>query len=261
MTTATATQTRSRNTLSDSLIVMERELRPVISEPFSLAAGMVQPLFFLLLFGPLISAGAPPTDGSTWSWFIPGILVMTALFGTAGTGSNLQFDLQNGSHERLLVTPLSRSSLFIGRALKEFVPLVAQAVIVILVMIPFGFRPDPAGALLGLVLLGTLGIGIGSLSYALAIAVRHLDWVFWTVHQTVLFPLMILSGMLLPLENGPGWMRILSQLNPLTHVVNAERALFAGQLSPDVGLGFLAAIITATLGLLLGLRALRSSTI
>lgn len=260
MTTATATQTRRRNTLSDSLIVMERELRPVISEPFSLAAGMVQPLFFLLLFGPLIAAGAPPTDGSTWSWFIPGILVMTALFGTAGTGANLQFDLQNGSHERLLVTPLSRSSLFIGRALKEFVPLVAQAVIVILVMIPSGFRPNPAGALLGLVLLGTLGIGIGSLSYALAIAVRHQDWVFWTVHQTVLFPLMILSGMLLPLENGPAWIRILSQLNPLTHVVNAERDLFAGHISTDVGLGFLAATITATLGLLLGLRTLRTST-
>jgi ABC-2 type transport system permease protein len=260
MTTATATPTRRRNTFGDSLIVMERELRPVISDPFSLAAGMVQPLFFLLLFGPLNAAGAPPTDGSTWSWFVPGILVMTALFGTAGTGSNLQFDLQNGSHERLLVTPLSRSSLFIGRAPKEFVPLVAQAVVVILVMIPFGFRPNPAGALLGLVLLGTLGIGVGSLSYALAIAVRHQDWVFWTVHQTVLFPLMILSGMLLPLENGPTWIRILSQLNPLTHVVNAERDLFAGQISPDVGLGFLAATITAALGLLLGLRALRTST-
>ncbi|WAP50661.1 ABC transporter permease [Arthrobacter sp. ATA002] len=260
MTTATATPTRPRSVLSDSVIVMGRELRPVISDPFSLVAGMVQPLFFLLLFGPLIAAGAPPTDGSPWAWFVPGILVMTALFGTAGTGSNLQFDLQNGSHERLLVTPLSRSSLFIGRALKEFMPLVAQAVIVVLVMIPFGFRPSPAGAVLGLVLLGILGIGIGSLSYALAIAVRRQDWVFWTVHQTVLFPLMILSGMLLPLENGPAWMRTLSRLNPLTHVVNAERELFAGQLSPDVGLGFLAATVTATLGLLLGLRTLRTST-
>ena len=128
-------------------------------------------------------------------------------------------------------------------------------------MIPFGFRPSPAGAVLGLVLLGILGIGIGSLSYALAITVRRQDWVFWTVHQTVLFPLMILSGMLLPLESGPAWMRSLSQLNPLTHIVNAERDLFAGQLSPDVGLGFLAAATTAAVGLLLGLRALRTSTI
>lgn len=259
MTTAPATTTRHRNTLSDSVIVMGRELRPVLSDPFSVVAGMAQPLFFLLLFGPLVAASAP-ISGSPWAWFVPGILVMTALFGTAGTGSNLQFDLQNGSHERLLVTPLSRSSLFVGRALKEFVPLVAQAVLVVLVMIPFGFRPNPAGSLLGLVLIGILGIGIGSLSYALAIAVRHQDWVFWTVHQTVLFPLMILSGMLLPLESGPAWMRAVAQVNPLTHVVNAERELFAGQIGPDVGLGFLAATTTATLGLFLGLRALRSST-
>lgn len=254
------TTPRARNTLSDSVIVMGRELRPVLSDPFSLVAGMVQPLFFLLLFGPLIAGSAPPMDISTWAWFVPGILVMTALFGTAGTGSNLQFDLQNGSHERLLVTPLSRSSLFVGRALKEFVPLVAQAVIVILVMIPVGFRPHPAGSLLGLVLIGVLGVGIGSLSYALAIAVRHQDWVFWTVHQTVLFPVMILSGMLLPLESGPPWMRIASQVNPLTHVVNAERDLFAGQITVDVGLGFVAATITAALGMFLGLRALRTST-
>ncbi|RRD48849.1 ABC transporter permease [Arachnia propionica] len=260
MTTTTSTAPR-RNALGDILIVMGRELRPVASDPFSLVAGLIQPLFFLLLFGPLIATTTAPTQGSPWAWFVPGILVMTSLFGTAGTGSNLQYDLQGGSQERLLVTPLTRSSLFIGRALKEFVPLVAQAVVVILVVIPFGFRPDPGGGLLGLLLLGVLGIGIGSLSYALAIAVREQDWMFWTVHQTVLFPLMILSGMLLPLENGPTWMHVLAQFNPLTHVVNAERDLFAGQIATaDVAYGFLAAIITAILGFTLGLRALRAST-
>ncbi|WP_241256938.1 ABC transporter permease [Rhodococcus sp. KRD162] len=186
---------------------------------------------------------------------------MTSLFGTAGTGSNLQFDLQTGTHERLLVTPLTRSSLFIGRSLKEFVPLVIQAVVVIIAMIPFGFRPDPVGAVLGLALLGVLGIGVGSLSYALAIAVREQDWMFWTIHQTVIFPLMILSGILLPLENGPAWMRLISQFNPLTHVVNAERELFAGHLTgANVAYGFLAAVVTAIVGFIFGLRALRNST-
>ncbi|MFI6818928.1 ABC transporter permease [Nonomuraea sp. NPDC050328] len=254
---STLTPTRRRNVVSDILIVMSRELRPVTGDPFSLVVGLIQPLFFLLLFGPLI-AGA---GQSPWAWFVPGILVMTSLFGTAGTGSNLQYDLQDGSHERLLVTPLARSALFIGRAVKEFVPLVVQAVVVVVVMIPFGFRPDAGGGVLGLVLLGVLGVGIGSLSYALAIAVREQDWMFWTVHQTVLFPLMILSGMLLPLDEGPGWMRVLAQFNPLTHVVEAERDLFAGQiLTPDVGYGFLAAAATAVLGFVLGLRALRAST-
>lgn len=251
------TTAHRRNLFSDILIVMGRELRPVTSDPFSLVFGLVQPLFFLLLFGPLIATN----HESPWVWFVPGILVMTSLFGTAATGSNLQSDLQSGSHERLLVTPLTRSSLFVGRALKEFVPLVIQAVLVIVIMIPFGFRPHPGGGLIGLLLVGILGIGIGSLSYALAIATRRQDWAFWTVHQTVLFPLMILSGMLLPLDNAPAWMRVLSQINPLTHVVDAERDLFAGQIATaHVAHGFLAATITAVLGIVLGLRALRAST-
>ena len=156
---------------------------------------------------------------------------MTTLFGTSTTGSNLQFEMQTGAHERLLVTPLSRSSQLVGRSLKEMVPLVAQAVIVILVMLPFGFRADPVGAPIGLAMLAVLGVGLGSLSYALAIAVRKQEWMFWVVQQTVLFPLLILSGMLLPLETGPQWMKVASAFDPLRWVVEAERALFAGDLT------------------------------
>ena len=78
---------------------------------------------------------------------MPSILVMTALFGTSTVGANLLFEFQTGAHERMLVTPLSRPSLLIGRALKEMVPLAAQAVIIVVVMIPFGFELYPAGAL------------------------------------------------------------------------------------------------------------------
>ena len=84
------------------------------------------------------------------------------------------------------------------------VPLAGQAVIIVAVMIPFGFDLHPAGALIGFALLAVFGVGLGSLSYALAIAVRKQDWMFWVVQQTLMFPLMILSGMLLPLETGPG---------------------------------------------------------
>ena len=252
-----STPTVRRSLISDTLLVAARELKPVLSDPFSLVFGLIQPLFFLVLFGPLLEAEA----GASWAWFIPGVLVMIALFGTAAAGSNLQMDLFSGSHERLLVTPLARPALFLGKSLKEFAPLIAQAVVIILVMMPFGFRPDPVGALVGLLLLGILGLGIGSLSYALALAVRNQDWMFWTVHQTVLFPLMILSGMLLPLESAPGWMRVLSAANPLTHVVNAERDLFSGHLSTgNVAWGFLAALITAAVGVVVGLRTLNAST-
>lgn len=259
--TVTATTPLRRSVLVDVATVARRELRPVLRDPFSVALGLVQPIVFLALYGPLLvgqTRGVPAA--SVWSWFVPGVLVMVTLFGTASTGSNLLYEFHTGVHERMLVTPLSRSSLFLGRALKEVVPLLAQAVVVVLVMLPFGFRFDAVGALLGLALLAIAGLGIGSLSYALAIAVRKIDWMFWVVQQTVLFPVMILSGLLLPLESGPAWMRQASRINPLTYVVEAQRALFAGDLSaPAVAGGLLAAVVTALVGLAVGLAALRGS--
>jgi ABC-2 type transport system permease protein len=83
---------------------------------------------------------------------------------------------------------------------------------------------------------------------------------FWVVQQTLLFPLMILSGMLLPLETRPGWMKSASQVNPLTHLVNAERALFAGDLgSPSVLWGWTASVALAAIGLAIGIRAMAHS--
>ncbi|QCP04195.1 ABC transporter permease [Brevibacterium sp. CS2] len=249
--------------LRDTWIVMTRELRPVLRDPFSLVFSLVQPLVFLGLFGPLLAGslgGEQVLGGNVWQWFVPAILVMTTLFGTATTGSNLLYEFQTGAHERMLVTPLSRSSLLVGRSLKEVLPLIGQALIVIVVMIPFGFRADVLGAALGLALLAVLGVGLGSLSYGLATAVRKQDWMFWVVHQTLIFPLMILSGMLLPLDSGPRWMQIAATANPLAYVVEAERALFAGDFSsPAILWGWVAALATAALGLALGVRLMNRS--
>ncbi|MCL3860901.1 ABC transporter permease [Actinotalea sp. K2] len=253
-----------RSWFADTWTVMVRELRPVAREPFNLVFGLVQPLVFLGLFGPLLAGSLGDTGvlgPDVWQWFVPAILVMLTLFGSSTTGANLQLEMQTGAHERLLVTPLPRSSQLVGRSLKEMVPIVAQAVVIVLVMLPFGFALHGTGAVLGLLLLGVLGVGLGSLSYTLALAVRSQEWMFWAVQQTVLFPAMILSGMLLPLENGPGWMQVAARANPVAYVVDAERALFAGEVwSSTVAWGWVAALLTAAVGLAAGVRAISRST-
>ncbi|MGO1318053.1 MAG: ABC transporter permease, partial [Cellulomonadaceae bacterium] len=120
--------TAARNPARDIWLVLVRELRPVLRDPFSVMFGLVQPVVFLALFGPLLvgslgdqAEGA--LGGNVWQWFVPSILVMTALFGTSTTGANLLFEFQTGAHERMLVTPLSRPSMLVGRSLKEMVPL------------------------------------------------------------------------------------------------------------------------------------------
>jgi ABC-2 type transport system permease protein len=246
----------------DISAVFVRELRPTLRDPISPIFSMGQPLIFLAFFGPLLSGMAAVGGGSPWQWFVPGNLVMMALFGTSMTGSNLLYEMQTGAHERLMVTPVSRSAMLIGRSLKEMVPLIVQALIIIAAVLPFGFQLYPLGAMAGLLILGAFGIGLGALSYALAIAVRKQEWLFWAVQQTLQFPLMILSGMLLPLENAPAWMRIASRANPLTYIVEAERALFSGHyVHQSVPIGLVMALATAACGLLVGTYAMRRAGI
>ncbi|POH72723.1 ABC transporter permease [Arthrobacter glacialis] len=248
------------NAVRDSWNVLVRELRPVVRDPFSLIFSLLQPLVFLGLFGPLLIGGSDAPAGEVLQWFVPGILVMIALFGTGVTGSNLLMEMQTGSHERTLVAPIARPALLIGRALKEMAPIMVQAGVIALATIPFGFSVNPLGMLLGLVLIAIFGMGFGALSYTLALVSRSRDWMFWAVQQATIFPLMILSGMLLPLEDGPRWMQVAAAFNPISYVVAAERALFAGELSsPDVLWGFLAAAVLAAIGLAVGIRSIKRS--
>lgn len=260
-TEPTAAPRRRARVLHDTSLVFQRELRPLVTNPWSISFTLVQPLVFLALFGPLLDQVSGLGAESTLQWFVPGIVVMSALFATSMTGSNLQMEMQTGAHERLLVAPLTRSSLLLGRALKEVAPVSVQAVIIVAVAIPFGFRLAPIGALVGLVLVALFGVGLGSLSYALAVASKGQDWIFWTVQQTLLFPLLLLSGILLPLEGAPRWMEVLSSLNPLTYVVDAERLLFDGRvMERAVTEGFVAAGLVCVVGLWVGIRTMRSGT-
>ena len=132
--------------LADTWNVMVRELEPVFREPASVLFAMVQPLVFLGLFAPLLPE---VEDGSALQWFVPGIIAMTALMGASFTGANLTQEIVTGSHERLLVSPLSRSSLLVGRALKEIVPMLMQAAIIVVVVTPFSFDLHLAHVLVG----------------------------------------------------------------------------------------------------------------
>ncbi|MGO1973384.1 MAG: ABC transporter permease [Propionibacteriaceae bacterium] len=251
--------------VADTRAVFIREVLLLLRDPFSLVFSLLQPLIFLGLFGPLLTGavggfggGAQDGTAATLQWFVPGVIVMISLFGTSMTGSNLLYELMTGSYERVLATPLDRSAILVGRALKEFAPLVVQGLIIAVVCIPFGFTLYPLHLIAGLVLLGVFGVGIGALSYALGLAAKGREWVFWTVQQTLLFPLLILSGMMLPLEAGPGWMQLVAKFNPLTYIVEAERALLAGTFADQaVLLGVVAAVLTAAVGIAVGIRKTR----
>ena len=187
---------------------------------------------------------------------------MICLFGTGVAGSNLLFEITLGSYERVLASPLRRSSILIGKSLKELAPLVVQAALVTAGGDPVRVRALPAArAGRAAASSASSGSGMGAFSNALAVAVRKREWMFWAVQQSLLFPLLILSGMLLPLEAGPRWIQVLGRFNPLTWIVDAERALFSGSFNdPAIGWAVLAAVLTCVVGLWVGVRQVQRST-
>ncbi len=254
--------------LDDVVTVFVRQALPTLREPAGLVFGMLQPLVFLILFGPLLGGvvDAPGFGGGgtadTWLWFVPAVLIMLALFGTTGTGYSLLTEVEGGSFERVMVTPLNRTAVLAGRVLSDVATLLAQSVLIVAVMVPFGMRPHPVGVVGSLLLMAALGLAFGAMSHALAIAFRRNTDLFYMVQSSITFPLLFLSGLMLPLDLGPRWMQVAGRLNPLTHVVDGMRALFEGRLVVGV---VLQAVVSVTalvvVGLWLGTRAMRRATV
>ena len=131
--------------------------------------------------------------------------------------------------ERLRVTPVSRVGLLLGRALRDIVVRLIQAVILILVALPFGLNIDPEGVLVVLALVALIGLAIASIAYAAALWLRSEDS-YAPLIFTATLPLLLLSGVLLPISLAPEWLRTIASINPLAYAVDAARAVFNGQL-------------------------------
>ena len=138
--------------------------------------------------------------------FIPGLLVLQALFGTAFVGFSLIDDIRSGVIERFLVTPVKRPAILLGRVLRDAVVLLLQCVLITLVAIPFGLSVNIYGFLLSLLLYALIGITMASISYGFALIYKIEDPLAPTLN-TITLPLSLLSGIILPLALAPLWLQ------------------------------------------------------
>lgn len=248
--------------ISDTSISFRREIGPTLRSWYYILFGLVQPLLYLGLFVPLITGVPGAEGGGALQWFVPGMVAMLVLFTTVQCGWALTEELLSGSFERFLATPMSRPAILVGRALKELAPLLVQALIIIVVAAPFGLALYPLTMLIGLGLFLLFGVGVAALSYALAMATKRDGSLFYLVSHSVSLPLMLLGGVLLPMSNAPNWLYIASRFNPLSYLVDAERALFRGELwTAEVGYGIAVAAIVAVVGLTIGSLTIRRASL
>jgi len=234
---------------TETLLVFQRQMRILLRNPVWVVFGLTQPILYLVLFGPLLKnvTGGGLGGNDSWRIFVPGLLMQLAIFGAGFAGFGIIQELREGVIDRQRVTPARRLSLILGRTLSNTVTIGVQALVLILVAIPFGLDPSWDGVLASIALVCLLAIGISAASYAMGLILKDED-AFAPFIQGVSLPLLLLSGVFLPMSLAPAWLETASKVNPLTHVVDGTRSLFRGDFGDgDVLLGIAIAVVLSAL--------------
>ncbi|MCG7525520.1 ABC transporter permease [Streptomyces sp. OfavH-34-F] len=243
--------------LHDTALIFGRYARQTLRSRFQIFFGILMPLLYLLLFGPLLTGLPLGGDGDSWQVLVPGLLLQLALFGASFAGFGLIIDTSTGVVERMRVTPVSRAALLLGRVLRDALLFMFQAVLLVLVAVPMGLRAPLGGVLIGFAFVGLLTVSLASLSYALAMRVAT-PQEFGPVINALTVPAMLLSGLMLPMTLGPAWLDVLSHFTPFRYLVDAVRDAYAGSYATAHMLyGVLVALGFAALAVTVGTRVFR----
>jgi ABC-2 type transport system permease protein len=239
-------------------IIFSRQLRLALREPMWIAIGLMQPVLYLVLFGPLLEPLASQLGAdNAYALFVPGLLVQLAVFGALFVGFGLVGEYRDGVIEAERVTPASRTALLLGRVLKDMLQVSVQSALLLGLAFAFGLRASVAGILIGFVIAVVLTGAVAAAGYALALTVKTED-ALAAVANGVSLPLILLSGILLPMTLAPEWLQRLSDFVPIKHIVQGIRDLFAGELiapGPLWALFWAAVLVVA--GLAIGTRVFR----
>jgi len=221
----------------DTWFIFRRQVRLILRNPAFLTIGLLQPVLYLVLFGPLLTnlpagslSGGSGTGGAAdaYRFFVPGLLIQLALFGSTFVGFAIISDWRSGVIERYRVTPVSRVAILAGRVLRDVAMLIVQSIVLIVAGLAFGLRAPLPAVLMGFVYIVLVAIGLASVSYAVALLLKSEDS-FAPLINSVIVPLVLLSGIMLPLTLGPGWLQGIARISPFRYIIDAMREAYAGR--------------------------------
>jgi ABC-2 type transport system permease protein len=183
-----------------------------------------------MLLNRYVLGGAIDTGNVSYAnYLFAGILIQTLAFGANYTTINLAVDMKEGIVDRFRSLPMSSSALVIGHIAADLVRNIISGIIIILVGLAVGFRPNASPVewlyVIGLALLFTLAISW--LSAILGLLVKSLEAAQW-VGFVLIFPLTFVSSAFVPTKTMPPAIRTFAENQPLTHVINAIRAWLVG---------------------------------
>lgn len=205
-------------------ILWLRQMKRYIRSRSRVLGAIGQPILFLLALGYGIgSVYKKAGQGNYLQFLVPGIIVQTLLFSGVFWGIQILFDKRFGFLKEMLVAPVARVKILLGNALGGATISLFQAVLVFIISTALGFRPY-SWALVPVAFLIALALSLMLTSFGAGIASMVEDFQgFQGINNFLIFPLFFLSSALYPLTNVPSWLRILSEINPLSYCVDGLR--------------------------------------
>jgi ABC-2 type transport system permease protein len=230
-----------------------RYIRALLRQPAWVGISLVQPVIWLLLFGAMFkrTANIPGFSGGSYIEFLtPGVVVMLAISSAGWVGMGFIEDINRGTMDRLLVSPIWRGALNLGSVAQSVLSIVVQSVIVIGLSIAVGarFHNGVAGVAVLVAVAGLLGAVFASLSNGVAVLTRQRETLIGIVTMVTL-PLTFLSSALMQQSLLPGWIQWIAKFNPVNWAAEAGRS--AAGTNADWGLiatrtGLLALLLLAS---------------
>lgn len=214
--------------LNDLSVFIGRSLKHIFKNKDQLLGLTIQPIMFMLLFR-YVFGGAIETGVSYVNFLVAGILVQSVAFGSLTTSLSVATDLQRGIIDRFKSLPTVSWGVLMGHVTADLVRNVIQAVIMISVGFVVGFRPTASITewfmIAGIVLLFTFAMSwIAAIMGLVAKSVEAVQWLgFFLV-----FPLTFASAAFVPTETMARWLKLFAENQPVTHVIEAIRALMIG---------------------------------
>jgi len=211
-------------------VVSYRELLRFFTERTRMFSSIFMPLVFLAIFGAgfnnIIGNLVP---GVNFIKFVyPGIIAQTVLQSSIFSGMSIVWDREFGFLKEILVAPLGRSGIVLGKVFGAAVTALMQSIIM-LVLAPFlHISLTPLVIIQLLPVLVLISISLSGLGVLIASRMRSQQG-FQMIIQVIVFPLMFLSGIFFPVNNVPAWMMVISKVNPVTYGVDAVRQILLGK--------------------------------
>ncbi len=232
--------------------ITARELKRMVRQRGRLVSALVRPLIWLLIIGTGFEAMLGRLGpGGYQQFLVPGLIGMVLLFGAMLASLSLVYDKESGVMRMLLIAPFSRPWIVIARTGSAAMAAIAQAVMLIIVLIPLGHFPSevsPTWLALGLLATALTCATIGML---IAVWAKSLDN-FAVIMNFVIFPVFFLSGALYPLQHLPVALKMLSAVNPFSYGVDLLKHAMATALPQPFGTDF---TIATDLGVMAGFVA------